>query len=124
MKRTLLTGLVVAVAVSASAATAASAATVGQAKVGVRYAASEELADQMYEGDFDFFKASCKRRTARTFRCSFRAVIVDGAWEGSGSVTSLGSGRWRYSLKGRVEGCGNDGCVKQGTFRWKGTSGE
>jgi hypothetical protein len=72
---------------------------------------------------FDLLKIACVPASSNRFRCTFRGVVVDDAWDGSGTVhtgDSHGTGIWTYDLSGHIEVCGFNGCVDGRAFRWRG----
>lgn len=69
---------------------------------------------------FDSYRGSCKRRSSRRFTCHFRASVVDTAWQGHGTLKYVGHALFRYSFRGRKEGCGYNGCKKLRGLRWRG----
>jgi hypothetical protein len=69
------------------------------------------------------FHRHCTRRSTHrpnTFDCTFKAVVIDRRWIGSGTVRYVGAARWGYDLAGTIEDCNGTACGETGRFHWRG----
>lgn len=123
--------LVLSAALAAALLASASAVSVQAAPAGDNVEAAESGVAAIYctrlcgEDGLHAARQSCRRaKQPRRFRCWFRVVKYDEAWEGRGQLRLRRDGLFAYDLRGFHQTCGggNGSCRDSRPLRWRGVT--